>query len=301
MGVGKKKHEAVNSFAAARGTIIIRPVRNLGVPLEKSMLNDALLEFPCHACGQRAQLHHMGEVPPTHPGPFHTERFELVHCPVCDVVYLDPAPTPQDLRVLYEESVQFADNHYTEPDRVAQIMEYYGNAVRQLGLLPESGGRVLEVGAGYAWVSRACKEQNPAVVTVAQDVSAECATVCPWVDHYHVGTVDTLDRTESFQLASMTHVIEHLVDPSAMLQEIASRLAPGGKLFVTAPFRPIGWQPEQGIAPWRDYSYLHVPAHVTYFSRAWFEREAPRHGLEVARWDASHEQGQAFELLLAKR
>jgi hypothetical protein len=43
-----------------------------------------------------------------------------------------------------------------------------------------------------------------------------------------------------------------------------------------------------------------VPAHVTYFSRKWFEQMAPRHGLAVAHWDASHENGQAFELVLRR-
>ncbi|MFC5489531.1 class I SAM-dependent methyltransferase [Dokdonella soli] len=202
--------------------------------------------------------------------------------------------------MLYEESVQFADPHYTDPERVASILEYYGGAVRGLGLLPAPGERVLEIGAGLAWVSRACKVLEPRVVTVAQDVSAECEAGCEWVDQYHVGTIATLDNREPFRLASMTHVIEHLVDPAAMLGEVAKRLAPGGKLFITAPFRPTGWRLSDGLAGWRDYSYLHVPAHVTYFSRAWFDSEAPRHRLRVAHWDATHEHGQAFELVLAK-
>jgi hypothetical protein len=99
----------------------------------------------------------------------------------------------------------------------------------------------------------------------------------------------------------MTHVIEHLVDPQAMLADVAARLGKGGRLFVTAPFRPTGWRPGDGLAPWLTYSYLHVPAHVTYFSREWFDQIAPRHGLEVVHWDASHEEGQAFELVLRKR
>jgi hypothetical protein len=91
-----------------------------------------------------------------------------------------------------------------------------------------------------------------------------------------------------------------LVDPAAMLGAISARLAPGGKLFITAPFRPIGWKPSDGIAGWRDYSYLHVPAHITYFSRQWFERMAPMRGLDVAHWNADHEEGQAFELVLVR-
>jgi len=262
---------------------------------------DMLFGPTCRACGRRShRLNPLGVATPTHPGPFHTQRFELVHCARCDVVYLDPPPSPEDLRVLYEESEQFSDAHYTEPERVAQILAYYGEAVRNLDLLPQPGERVLEVGAGLAWVARACKDMQPDVVTVAQDVSAECAQACTWVDHYHVGALDTLPRDAAFKLASMTHVIEHLVDPAAMLGEIASRLVPGGKLFVTAPYRPSGWRPGQGLDAWTSYSYLHVPAHVTYFSKKWFDQVAPRHGLRVVHWDASHEDGQAFELVLQR-
>jgi 2-polyprenyl-3-methyl-5-hydroxy-6-metoxy-1,4-benzoquinol methylase len=265
------------------------------------MLLDMLLGPRCRACRRRTRhLQRLGAVAPTHPGAFDTSRFVLVHCPRCDVVYLDPAPTSHDLHVLYEESVQFSDAHYTEPGRVAKILEYYGDAVRRLDLLPTAGERMLEVGAGLAWVARACKAAEPGVLTVAQDVSAECADACDWVDRYHVGELSALDRDGSFRLASMTHVIEHLVDPARMLDDIATRLAPGGKLFVTAPYRPSGWQAGDGLAGWNEYSYLHVPAHVTYFSRAWFVRETPHNRLQVVHWDASHEDGQAFELVLQK-
>jgi len=204
------------------------------------------------------------------------------------------------LRVLYEESVQFADAHYTSPEQVARILEYYGGAVSGLNLVRKKHARVLEIGAGFAWVSRACKASYPACFTVAQDVSAECANHCPWVDRYHVGTVADIPDSETFDLASMTHVIEHLVDPEAMLASIAHRLNPRGLIFITAPHRPAGWFPRQGIKAWKDYSYLHVPAHVSYFSRRWFELMAPRNGLKITHWDATHEDGQAFELVLAR-
>lgn len=269
------------------------------------MLLDTLLGQRCRACGRRSRhLQVIGPVEPTHAGRFDATRFELVHCPRCDVVYLDPAPTDHDLRVMYEESEQFSDIHYTEPARVAKILEYYTEAVKRLELLPPAGGRVLEVGAGLAWVSRACKqiaaEMDLVTTTVAQDVSAECAGACIWVDRYHVGSLSTLPANADFALASMTHVIEHLVEPDAMLAEVARRLAPGGKLFVTAPYRPSGWHARDGIAAWMNYSYLHVPAHVTYFSHEWFLDRGPKHGLEILHWDASHEEGQAFELVAQK-
>lgn len=259
-----------------------------------------LLGRRCRACGRRSRLGRLGGVAPTHPGPFHTRDFALTLCPRCEVVYLDPAPTAADLRTLYEESAQFDDPHYTDPERVADVLEYCTSAIRRLDLAPPPGGRVLEIGAGYAWVARACKALDASVATTAQDVSGEVAAKCAWVDEYHVGPMSTLAEHAPFDLASMTHVIEHLVDPSAMLGAISRRLAADGKIFVTAPYRPTGWNADAGIAGWREYSYLHVPAHVTYFSRTWFEDVAPRHGLEVAHWDASREDGQAFELVLKR-
>jgi len=264
------------------------------------MLLDSLLGTPCRACGDRSRLQRLGDFPPTHTGPFHTHQFGLLHCPRCEVVYLEPAPTATDLRTLYQESDQFDGDHYTSDERVAAILGYCNDAIDRLGLLPPPSGRMLEIGAGFAWLSRACKGRDASITTIGQDVSAEVAERCPWVDRYHVGDFSTLDDTGPFQLASMTHVVEHLVDPAAMLGAISARLSKGGKLFITAPFRPTGWRPSHGIQGWREYSYLHVPAHITYFSRRWFERTAPMHAMKVAHWNADHEDGQAFELVLVR-
>lgn len=262
-----------------------------------------LLERPlgetCRLCGAGGTTV-LGSVSPTHGAAFETTNFSLRYCGQCRVVFLDPLPTGRDLKLLYEESVQFEDAHYTDPDRVEKILEYYGTAVRNHGLLPAPGEQMLEVGAGLAWVSRACKAMSPGVITVAQDVSSECAARCAWVDRYFVGPLESVPASGPFALISLTHVLEHLPDPEAMLRSISALLAPHGHAFITAPFRPSGWTPDQGIAPWRDYSYLHVPAHITYFSREWFAKKLPAMRLGIVHWDASHEDGQAFELVLRK-
>lgn len=252
----------------------------------------------CAACHAISRIDLVGPIEPTQSGEFHTRDFRLVHCRRCDCVRLEPAPTDADLRAMYQDAVQFSDETYSSAERIEAMLRYYGQCLDQLGMMPADGGASLEVGAGRAWVSRAIKARNPGVLTVAQDVTSECASECPWVDRYVVGTVGELDRARPFQLISLTHVIEHLVDPQAMLRDLASRLAPGGRIFVTAPFRPSGWHAGDGIAKWRDYSYLHVPAHVSYLSRAWFELAAESAGLVLVHWDAGHEDGQAFEAVL---
>jgi SAM-dependent methyltransferase len=255
----------------------------------------------CPICHRRAgDQRRVGDVPVTHHARFSVADYGLVHCSGCDVVRLDPLPVADDLKLLYEKSEQFNDAHYTDPAKIAAMLEYYGTCLDNLGLMPRTGEAMLEVGAGFAWVSRAAKQRNDRVRTVAQDVTAECATRCSWVDDYVVGSLAEVGAPHSFRLISLTHVIEHLVDPLAVLVELAGRLEPGGRFFITAPFRPPGWRSTGGIEPWLSYSYLHVPAHVSYLSRRWFEFACERCGLELLRWDSAQDGDQAFEAVLAK-
>ncbi len=262
-------------------------------------LFDSIFGTHCRLCGKRGAST-IGPVATTHPGNFEIKEYSLVRCSACETVYLHPLPTPADLSLLYEESVQFSSDHYTDPEQVRKILDYYETELTSLSLLPAGPCRLLEIGAGRAWVSHAAKNQNPQANTVAQDVSGECAAACTWVDTYFVGTIDTLTDRGPYDLVSLTHVIEHLANPAAMLKSIAALLVRGGKVFITAPFRPVGWTASAGIELWRTYSYLHVPAHITYFSKRWFARQASALGLEIVHWNAKHEEGQAFALVLQK-
>jgi SAM-dependent methyltransferase len=264
------------------------------------MLN-ALFGPLCRLCERRSHsLRPLGSVKATHPGPFELTEYRLMHCPRCEVVYLDPLPSVQDLKTLYEQSVQFSDSIYTDPERVEKILEYCEHSIRNFSLLPASGGSVLEIGAGLAWVSRVCKRLQPDLRTVAQDLSSECLDICPWVDKYFVGPLENLPERGPYDLISLTHVIEHVPDPRVTLRTIANLLAPNGKVFITAPFRPNGWQPKNGIALWHEYSYLHVPAHISYLSKLWFENSASMVGLALSHWDENQDGGQAFEVVLKK-
>ena len=105
-------------------------------------------------------------------------------------------------------------------------------------------------------------------------------------------------RTAPYDIVSLTHVIEHLLDPVGVLRRLRQLIAPRGLVFVTAPHRPPGWKRGDGIATWREWSYTHVPAHVQYFSRGSLERAALRAGFEIELWNADQEEGQAFEAWL---
>jgi len=233
-------------------------------------------------------------------------QFDLRYCQCGELVYLDPAPSDADLRVMYEDSVQFSDALYTEPARIEVVLEYMRTSfehVRAHQGAGNSAAKILEVGAGFAWMCRAAKTLRADHFTVAQDVSPEVATSCPWVDRYIRGTVHERAVADlgPYDVISLTHVIEHLVDPVGVIDRCMHVLKDDGVVFVTAPHRPRDWSAGSlDGKPWQQYSLLHVPAHVQYFSRGSMQRLARRVGASLVHWDGSHEGGEAFEAWLAR-
>jgi len=222
----------------------------------------------------------------------------------CGLVFVSPAPSSEDLRRIYQGGGQFGEgtvHRAEEHERVAlrYLQHSLSSLIVHLGCDDEPL-RVLEIGAGLSWMARVAKQLDRPSVTVAQDISAEVVDECPWVDHYVVADLDDrrFDGLAPFHVVSMTHVIEHLLDPIATMVRAAQLMSSNGCLFVTAPHRPPGWHPGGSVEPWVGWSYNHTPGHLQYFDRASMARAAQEAGLALAAWNDEHEDGQAFEAWL---
>jgi trans-aconitate methyltransferase len=248
----------------------------------------------CPVCSNPASAD-LGELSNTKIAPLERTEYRLLQCHDCDIVYLSPLPTVRDLDILYIDELQF-DYHDDEHARV--IVDFMANRLRAVlaRMAASDVNAVLEIGAGPAWMARAAKQVSPQARTVAQDVTKEVADKCPWVDDYIVASADDpqLDSLGPYDVISLTHVIEHLPDPIAMLRRLRS--VTRGMIFMTAPHRPVRW--DGTIESWRKYSYNHVPAHLQYFSERGMQRMAEAAGFKIAYWDATSEDGQAFETWL---
>lgn len=238
----------------------------------------------------------------THDALYSRDTFTLIECS-CSLVYLSPLPTERDFATMHVDSTQFDSSVYTGEQRVADVMGYIGGCLRSIVDERHLHGqplRVLEVGAGLAWMSRAAKKLNLVCETVAQDITPEGRNLCPWVDRYIVAPTETLrpDDIGRFDLISATHTFEHVPYPVEFLTHLNSLLKPGGKIFLTMPHRPRRWN--GGIQQWLGYSYNHVPGHLQYFSRSSMQMVAEKAGLAITHFDASQEKGEAMEVRLAK-
>jgi SAM-dependent methyltransferase len=259
---------------------------------------------PCPVCGN-SRARTIGKLKTNFSLSLSHAEWDFAQCKYCELLYLSPEPSPSDLRAIYVESGQFDDPVYTDPGRVALIIEYMTGSFRRILSHSEHAANnevaVLEVGAGLAWMCRAAKSVSPKNVTVAQDISPEAIHKCPWVDSYILGDIfdTTIEQRAPYDVISLTHVIEHLVDPLAVIRRCKSLLRRRGVIFITAPHRPIGWKDKTSdIALWEKYSYNHVPAHIQYFSKKSMRKLSEMAACSLHYWSHKAEGGQAFEAWL---
>lgn len=235
------------------------------------------------------------------------ERFDLVSCRGCELIFLTPLPPQEMLDALYIHSPQFDGSFYEgsrakvivevhrlrlEEIRMRQLMSAYPRWFLKLlrrWVIRRKGIRVLEIGSGLSWMCRAAKSLVTRTTTVAQDISSEVAASCPWVDRYFVGPLESkakeIHALGSYDVISMTHVIEHLSDPVQILRQCSALLADRGMIFVSAPFRPAGWSPSASFDLWKHWDLNHTPAHLQYFNRRSMERCAFRSGLHLVKFE----------------
>jgi len=102
------------------------------------------------------------------------------------------------------------------------------------GLKPT--GRMLDVGCGNGATLRAFGEVAPGWTKAGTEFDAKYRAQVesiPNTEPLYVGAVEGVPGT--FDVISMIHVLEHIVDPVAVLATLRSKLAPGGLLLIEVP------------------------------------------------------------------
>lgn len=260
----------------------------------------------CNSSNKQSKL--IGMLTPNNL-PFKNEplKFPLSQCSVCDMVYLSEIPRKEDLFKCYTENIQFTCDNYTG-DRVPLILEYFAlwmNKIIQYAKLDKENIKSLEIGGGLSWVSRVMKSFSERNFTVSQDLTSECVNTCTWVDKYYLGdlpdVMDSLRKHAPYQIISMSHVFEHLIDPIDVLRKCGELLDDKGIIFINAPHRPANWNDSSSFESWEKWSYNHVPTHINYYNSNSLTKAAERSGLEMVFFEAKAEEGQAFEVWFAKK
>ncbi len=226
--------------------------------------------------------------------------WSLSRCATCRCGYLDPRPTPQTIGLAYAEYYTHAapqDEVFLSSAtfvgrRLAVLRNGYLNArfpslglqpahplgSRLMGLFPatralaerdvrhlptpEPGAKLLDIGCGSgAFVSRALS-LGYAAEGLEFDAKAVLAALGGGLPVRHGALPDTGLDEASYDVVTLSQVIEHLHEPMAALQEIFRLLKPGGVFWLATPNMDAPGHVQFGP----DWRGLEPPRHLVLFS-----------------------------------
>ncbi len=171
------------------------------------------------------------------------------------------------------KSTDFAE-HRLSPNRLARAKSQVSWVRRVAG----STGSWLDVGAGYGLLLDQVRRQMPGFSRVAVEPDQDAgSTLDSIADHVH-GPATLWDSGQlegRFDVISLSHVLEHLVDPIEALTQLFRCLRPGGLLMLEVPNDHL-------TELTRDLRRNDLP-HLWFFSQAGLERMARRAGFAVLR------------------
>jgi len=207
-------------------------------------------------------------------------RFEVVRCASCGHRRLNRDFTSEDLSVLYTDYYPRAsfDAASHRPHSEASGFSAWLSGERRFAFrwVPP-GVRVLDIGCGSGealgyFESRGCE---------AHGVEAD-ANAMKFAEKFgykiKIGLFDPkMFEPGYFDFVTMDQVIEHALDPFAMLSGVAKVLKPGGFLILSTP-NAKGWGIGAFESAWINW---HAPYHLHFFSRRSMARVAARTGFSV--------------------
>jgi len=169
-------------------------------------------------------------------------------------------------------------------DERDEVALNHGNGILDLVENYRTDGRVLDVGCKFGDLLEAATRRGWDAVGL--DVNdAFCDFVRKKGFEVHNTFLENLgDEVESFDLITLSHVLEHIERPDETLQAIRKRLKPGGMVYIETPdvSSPIAW------AVYRErWLGVATPGHVWAFSQSTLTDTIGNQGFDVVwsnRW-----------------
>jgi 2-polyprenyl-3-methyl-5-hydroxy-6-metoxy-1,4-benzoquinol methylase len=162
-------------------------------------------------------------------------------CGTCYTYFVSPAPSERQLASFYstydrdhrlagEVSPKGLARAYRGIDPLADLK------VRELSsLMAFRGAKVLDVGFGRAFLLHCFKQLGATPYGVELDGKAVEYARSLGIENVFQGTLDDLPEGVRFDLVSMKELVEHPLDPMALIERACGLLKEGGLLMIYTP------------------------------------------------------------------
>jgi 2-polyprenyl-3-methyl-5-hydroxy-6-metoxy-1,4-benzoquinol methylase len=154
-------------------------------------------------------------------------------CARCGITFKSPFPTAEELTTFYRQGWTAPDHNLsaTGEQNLPLTRRYAAALARSLGKEGFSGTTILDYGAGRGAMSQALAERS-AVCTAVEPYGYEHLARIELGAHR---SLEEIPAAITFDGIVLMDVIEHLLDPWAVVEQLSTRLKTGGWLLVTTP------------------------------------------------------------------
>lgn len=207
----------------------------------------------------------------------------LRRCADCELVFMDPMPTPETLHGLYDDSYSGTPQYLAKADKKMRRMRHRAAQMARITGLKKAGRPLsfLDIGSSGGFMVEAAREQGFQAAGVEPDRTAVAYARKTFPKNaYFEGLLEEVDLGgRRFDAIYCSEVVEHAPDCHAFIGRIAAALAEGGILYLTTP-DISHWRRPRDVTQWDGFR---PPGHCLYFNPRNLERLLAAHGLTVIR------------------
>jgi SAM-dependent methyltransferase len=211
--------------------------------------------------------------------------FELNRCGQCSFLFTNPRPTASEVSPYYQSDryVSHAGNKTNLPFmyKVYDIVRDYSiNHKLKLIKSYHTQGNLMDLGCGLGYFLNGAIKDNTFNST-GVDISQDAIDYVKNKFGYNVLNENKLAQlpSESFDIITQWHVLEHVHYLNERMQELHRLLAPNGTMFIAVP-NSNSWDAKYYKEYWDGYD---VPRHLYHFNQKSFGLLMQKHGFTVKR------------------
>jgi SAM-dependent methyltransferase len=206
----------------------------------------------------------------------------ILRCGECNCAYAGHALVPQDLNRYYSVLSKYdtvrthGDISTLDRERAMLTTEFLAPILSRLG-------SVLDVGCSSGVLLHALRAAGvPQVLGIDPAADAPMAARTLFDVPVIQAQAENHDDYGSHELVCLMAVLEHLLEPRALLNAIGSQLKPGGRVLIEIPDAGAFDRPgdDRPLEPFGEFSN----EHINFLSIGDIGRLAASAGLEVERW-----------------
>ncbi len=249
----------------------------------------------CFLCGAEGKPFLQGLVDPFY-GVEGTWNFKRCATPGCGLIWLDPMPVSEDLHLAYQQYFTHGESE-NKPSSAKRLRAVLYGMYQTASAVPATvlglrhsqrrlenmylddlrPGRLLDVGCGDGIFLARMRKCGWDVEGVDVDAKAIEHGKAKYGLRLHCGDLASVRLPDSsFDAVTLSHVVEHIPDPTELLKEVRRILKPGGRLVLTTPNNG-----SQGLRRFQGYWFgLDAPRHLHVFSLDALSRLARTAGFE---------------------